>query len=143
MRCGCSLFVDLIITPINPPGLEENSNRQIISNPKATMSTTPTSTATPNSQVTPANEKYKATPAHCLRALRNFIVTEKKALNVFYPDDGSLTPVADIASTMVNTLQERGCTFEKAMQFSILTLYDLVVLLGLMPNFCFACRICC
>ena len=75
----------------------------------------------------------------CLDALRMFIHTEKKGLDIFYKDNSQLEKPAEMAAKMVDELTKQGCKKEMALQFSALTLYDLVVLLGMLSLFpCFA-----
>lgn len=54
----------------------------------------------------------------------------KKGLREFY-DGATLAAKAIVAAAMVEKLQELGFTGEIARQFTILTLYDIVVLIGL------------
>lgn len=70
------------------------------------------------------------TPEQCKEYLNNFIQFEKPYLKTFYKDDSALTSPASISSSMVDKLMKSGCSKELAEQFSVLSLYDLILLLG-------------
>jgi hypothetical protein len=67
---------------------------------------------------------------HLVNVYRSFIKFEKPALVRFYNDDTKLQEPAAAGVRMIEQLQKRGCSLEMAVRFSVLTLYDLVLLLG-------------
>lgn len=84
----------------------------------------------------PLPRRPTITKAHCLQYLRYFIDKEKPGLLVFY-DDNALETRAAKAEMMVNKLVEMGYSMELALDLTLLTLYDLVLLIGLPPSFFF------
>ncbi|KAI5841683.1 hypothetical protein BZA05DRAFT_412931 [Tricharina praecox] len=64
----------------------------------------------------------------CKKLLRHYIKTEKEGLSTFFPDD-SLDGYAARGDAMIKSLVEIGCSRERAEQFSVLVLFDLVILL--------------
>lgn len=69
------------------------------------------------------------TPAECRERLQSFIASKK--LENFYTD--VTDALANRAATLVNELRKKGCSWEMANQFALLTLYDLAILIGLIP----------
>jgi hypothetical protein len=75
---------------------------------------------------------------HFVSLLRKFINDEKPELVRFYPeDDVKLSIAAAKGGAMLDGLKAMGCSHEMAARFISLTLYDLVVLIGLShTSFC-------
>lgn len=70
----------------------------------------------------------------CYKNLKRFIDGEKTGLKVFYNDE-ALKAKATSAAVMVNELLKMKCGKEIAQQLSLLSLYDIVMLLGLPSSF--------
>lgn len=98
------------------------------------ISTSEPPTATDPSAVSePATPKPDSAPkvdprmaSQCLRVLENF-AAGKKGWDMFYPN--GYTEFMDKAAEIAEELHSRGCTREVAQRFSVLLLYDLVILL--------------
>jgi len=73
------------------------------------------------------------TEKHLVNVYRSFIKFEKPGLDRFYKDDTKLLEPAAAGVLMIEQLKTRGCSLEMAVRFSVLTLYDLVLLLGRSP----------
>jgi hypothetical protein len=83
------------------------------------------------------------TKDQCADALKMFILREKEKLEIFYKDDSQLDRPAETAAKMVQELMKQGCKKEMALRFATLTLYDLVILLGMLSLFpCFVGCLC-
>ena len=65
--------------------------------------------------------------------LRKYVTQYRDGLLHLFPDDFSNTYGAR-AKAMVETLVSYHCPFEMALQFSVLVLFDLVILLGSIPS---------
>lgn len=70
------------------------------------------------------------TRAECLEHFRLFIKNEKSGLRDFYRDDAALDGKAAIGEAMVIQLLADGCGEEVALDLALLTLYDIVMLIG-------------
>lgn len=60
---------------------------------------------------------------------KDFIADEKKGLEKFY-NDTSLKTAAKRGKKMIEALQNDGCGKEVAKDMALLTLYDIVILIG-------------
>jgi hypothetical protein len=94
-------------------------------------------TASPATASTNATNNYQVTAAQCKKRLSRFIRTEKEGLKVFFGTvDTEVNSALDRlraperAAAMVDGLLKDGCPKEMALRFTALTMYDLVVLLG-------------
>jgi len=76
-----------------------------------------------------ADSKYHK--SRIFGSLKVFLENEKPDLVNFYPQDGRKLQIAAAKATLVvEALSTLGCSYEMAIRFSILTLYDLVLLVG-------------
>jgi hypothetical protein len=84
----------------------------------------------------PASGTTQKTPTitdeQCLSRLRLYTTTEKKSLGTFFKDDDYKTFTAQ-AQNIFNQLIKEDCSPERAMKFMVLAMYDLVILIGLLP----------
>jgi hypothetical protein len=79
----------------------------------------------------PSHTSLQILEDHILKVLNAFIKNEKPDLNRFYPEGSKkLKDAAAKGADMVLELEKLGCSWEMAVRFSTLALYDLVVLLG-------------
>ena len=90
--------------------------------------------ATPKPDSAPKVEPRMA--SQCLRVLENF-AAGKNGWDIFYPN--GYTEFMDKAAKVAQELHSKGCSLEIAQLFSILLLYDLVILLGLLTSLCPGC----
>lgn len=76
------------------------------------------------------------TSDECLFHLRRFLDNQRRGLRVFY-DDSALQTLAPAAQKMCLALFADGWKKELAMQLLVLTLYDMVILIGskISPDF--------
>lgn len=79
------------------------------------------------------NARFGITKQECFNRLQKFLNREKGGLRVFYTDD-ALLKFAFAAKIMVGGLLHLGCGKETALQLSLLVMYDVVVLIGLIPR---------
>lgn len=77
--------------------------------------------------------RFGITEQECFNRLQKFLNREKGGLRVFYTDD-ALLKFAFAAKIMVGRLLHLGCGKETALQLSILVMYDVVMLIGLIPR---------
>jgi hypothetical protein len=70
--------------------------------------------------------------SQCLCVLENF-AARKKDWHIFYPN--GYNKFKDKAAVMAQRLQSMDCSLETAQRFSVLLLYDLVLLLGKLTFF--------
>lgn len=82
----------------------------------------PTSTAPPT-----------ITHQECLEHLQGFVKGEKVGLSTFYDDD-ALVAKATLGTAMITKLLADGCSKRVAKDLAVLTLYDIVMLIGLAPG---------
>lgn len=64
-----------------------------------------------------------------IKYFQDFIGVEKPDLNKFYSSE-ALLEKAEVADSMAKRLRTMGCGKEVARQLSLLTLYDIAMLLG-------------
>lgn len=82
-----------------------------------------------------AAKTYRTGPTleECISRLRLHITVSKPKLGETLFQDG-ISKYADIAKSMISSLQDLGCELRLALEFSVLTLYDLVVFIGMSPS---------
>lgn len=79
---------------------------------------------------------HKQNPYKVLQIFRNYITAGKPGLKRFYNPDGSDQYLSDCAtrgSAVIQQLMENGCPEQVAAGFSLLALWDLVILIGAGP----------
>lgn len=96
-------------------------------------SDTPPPTPGPSKKNHPPNpHQTTITVDECFTNFKKYITNERPGLSAFY-DDLALHEVAKKAQDMSEKLLVKKCGKEIAMQLSLLTLYDIALLLGLNP----------
>lgn len=115
------------ITTSTMPGTSDTSN----------TSDTPPPTPGPSKKNHPPNpQQTTITADECFTNFKKYITNERPGLSAFY-DDLALRELAKKAQDMGEKLMVKKCGKEIAMQLSLLTLYDIALLLGLNPLVCF------
>lgn len=66
----------------------------------------------------------------CHQNLLHFVTTEHPGLKAFFPNEEILHPYAQRAETLAAVLLGKGFTRDISRELGVLTLYDLVILLG-------------
>lgn len=75
-------------------------------------------------------DRAPTTSEECKKRLEAAI--KRRGLEKFYPE--VTAELSDRAARLVNDLREnKGCSWEMASQFAILPLYDLAILIGIIP----------
>lgn len=78
----------------------------------------------------PNTESYpNITPEQSFARMSAFI--KKKGLESFFPDDSIISLYVEQAMKMYKRLESSGCAWMDANQLTLLTLYDLVILVGM------------
>jgi hypothetical protein len=101
------------------------------------MSTAPVDSSIANPATNdPATEEVRERPTttdeECISFFKDYLETERKSLKTFYKDE-DIPKLGEKAKTMFGALIELGCKKETAQQLTLLTLYDIVMLIGLNP----------
>ncbi|KAH0603261.1 uncharacterized protein H6S33_008265 [Morchella sextelata] len=97
------------------------------------MSTAPVRSSIANLATNdPATEEVRERPTttdeECISFFEDYLETERKSLKTFYKDE-DIPKLGAKAKTMFGALIELGCKKETAQQLTLLTLYDIVMLI--------------
>lgn len=78
---------------------------------------------------------------NCRQNLWHFVTMEHPGLISFFPSEGALHPYAQQAERLATVLLEKGFTRDITRALGVLTLYDLVLIIGKLSTlFCFNMR---
>lgn len=131
-----SASVDITQNTMDPPATQDPAVPEELPTAPPAPPAPPVPPVNADVRVTDTTAKThhtRLTPEDCVSRLDLHITVSKPKLGEKLFQNG-VHKYGEIAKTMISSLQDLGCEPRLAKEFSVLTLYDLVVFIGMSPS---------